>query len=113
MEVVAAHAEDAAIFWNRESLCGSLRARPAQQRGERSEQRRSASATATTCRRTAFAVVAWSLHFAIDVSRRASMLYYALVFLIVALIAGVLGFTGLAGVAANIVFFVRGRGTSI
>jgi uncharacterized membrane protein YtjA (UPF0391 family) len=56
----------------------------------------------------------------------ASTLYYALVFLVVALIAGVLGFTGLAGAAANIawilfvvglvlalVFFVRGRGSSI
>ena len=54
------------------------------------------------------------------------MIYYALVFLVVALIAGVLGFSGIAGTAANIawflfvvrlvvpvVFFVRGRGSSI
>lgn len=50
------------------------------------------------------------------------MIYYALVFLVVALISGVLGFSGIAGPAANIawilfvvgmvlavVFFVRGR----
>jgi uncharacterized membrane protein YtjA (UPF0391 family) len=54
-----------------------------------------------------------------------SMLYYAVVFLVIALIAGVFGFTGLAGTAANIawilfvvglvlalVFFIRGRGSS-
>jgi uncharacterized membrane protein YtjA (UPF0391 family) len=54
------------------------------------------------------------------------MIYYALVFLVVALIAGVLGFSGIAGTAANIawilsvvglvlavVFFIRGRGSSI
>ena len=54
------------------------------------------------------------------------MMYYALVFLVVALIAGVLGFSGIAGISANIawilfviglvlalVFFIRGRGTSI
>ena len=53
------------------------------------------------------------------------MLYYAVVFLVIALIAGVFGFTGLAGTAANIawilfvvgfvlalVFFIRGRGSS-
>jgi uncharacterized membrane protein YtjA (UPF0391 family) len=53
------------------------------------------------------------------------MLYYAVVFLVIALIAGVFGFTGLAGTAANIawllfvvglvlalVFFIRGRGPS-
>ena len=54
------------------------------------------------------------------------MLYYAVVFLVIALIAGVFGFTGLAGTAANIawflfvvglvlalVFFIRGRSSSI
>jgi uncharacterized membrane protein YtjA (UPF0391 family) len=54
------------------------------------------------------------------------MLYYALVFLVVALIAGVLGFSGIAGISSNIawilfviglvlalVFFIRGRGTSL
>jgi uncharacterized membrane protein YtjA (UPF0391 family) len=54
------------------------------------------------------------------------MIYYALVFLVVALNSGVLVFSGLACTAANIawilfvvglvlavVFFVRGRGSSI
>ncbi len=72
--------------------------------------------------------MAQSLHrgvagWAIGVSTR---IYYALVFLVGALIAGVLGFSGIAGTAANIawilfvvglvlavVFFVRGRGSSI
>lgn len=37
------------------------------------------------------------------------MLYYALIFLVIALISGILGFTGVAGVAvgiAKILFFV-------
>ena len=53
---------------------------------------------------------------------RYRMLYWAVIFLVVALIAGVLGFSGIAGVASNIawilfivglvlavIFFIRGR----
>lgn len=50
------------------------------------------------------------------------MIYYALTFLVVALVAGVLGFSGaggniawvlfVLGLALAVVFFVRGRGES-
>ncbi len=52
------------------------------------------------------------------------MLYYAVIFFIVAIIAGVFGFTGIAGAATNIawilfvvgliagvIFLIRGRGS--
>jgi uncharacterized membrane protein YtjA (UPF0391 family) len=50
-----------------------------------------------------------AFRFFCDITRRLKMLYYAVVFLVIALVAGLLGFGGIAGASAGIaqiLFFV-------